>query len=225
MRHLSVAARILTPLAMVVFLSYELSQSLAVTGLWYIALLIGSVCTAVGIEIVGILAGHTLEGYWRIGDAWRGLLSFALLLAYTVTAVYILAGTSLVIVPIIAAIVYILASLTDGLETAVNRQEVATAVNQSFDLEQRSKDRDVDRQIKLEKARAKLTQPTAQPKETRPVAPELSGKALEIYTLLKMQPGATDTQVGESVGVSRQYVGKVRKELNGSITAVRPKGE
>lgn len=206
MKHLSIAARILTPLAMVVFLSYELSQSLAVTGLWYVALLIGSVCTAVGIEIVGILAGHTLEGYWRIGDAWRGLLSFALLLAYTVTAVYILAGTSLIIVPIIAAIVYILASLTDGLETAVNRQEVATAVRQTFDLEQEARENDHRREMETRQAGLKAqndlqialahdrTQAEIAIAEAKAQASIANAEARKVLALAKSEPAQEQIQ-------------------------------
>ena len=90
MKHLSTVARIITPLAMVVFLAYEINQSMTVAGLWQAALLIGSIGTAIGIEIVGILAGHALEGFWQLGDKNRTRLSLVLLVVYTAVAVYIL---------------------------------------------------------------------------------------------------------------------------------------
>ena len=90
MKHLSTLARIITPLAMVVFLAYEINQSMTVTGWWRFALLIGSIGTAIGIEIVGILAGHALDGFWQLGDKTRTRLSLVLLVVYTAVAVYIL---------------------------------------------------------------------------------------------------------------------------------------
>lgn len=140
---------------MVVFLSYELSRSLAVTGWWYTFLLLGSVATAIGIEIVGILAGHTLEGYWRLGDTWRSLLAFTLLLTYTTAAVYVLRHTpTLAIVPIIAAIVYILAALADGLHATTGRQEHQAAATLQYDLErQRAEDQ---HRRKMEAAQLRL---------------------------------------------------------------------
>lgn len=155
MKYLTHIARLTTPAAMVVFLTYELSRSLSVTGLWYAALLLGSAATAVGIEIVGILAGHTLEGYWRLGDAWRSFLAFALLVAYTIAAVYVLRGTAvLTAVPIVAAIVYILAALADGLHAAEGRQEQETAAALDYDLEHRRAEDDHRR--KMEAAEMRL---------------------------------------------------------------------
>lgn len=152
MRHLSTVARIITPLAMVVFLAYEINRSMTVTGAWAIALLIGAIGTAVGIEIVGILAGHALEGFWRIGDQYRAALSFVLLIAYTGTAVYILRhNQAMVLVPVIAAIVYLLASLTTSLETTVSKHEEETAALTAFDLEQAKADRALERELKRQK--------------------------------------------------------------------------
>lgn len=137
---------------MVVFLAYEINRSMTVTGAWAIALLIGAIGTAVGIEIVGILAGHALEGFWRIGDQYRAALSFVLLIAYTGTAVYILRhNQAMVLVPVIAAIVYLLASLTTSLETTVSKQEEEIAALTAFDLEQAKADRALERELKRQK--------------------------------------------------------------------------
>lgn len=156
MKHLSMVARIITPAAMVVFLSHELSRSLAVSGWWAAFLLIGSVATAAGIEIVGILAGHTLEGYWRLGDTWRSFLALVLLAVYTAAAVYILRGNPVLsVVPVVAAIVYVLAALSDGLHTAVIRQEGEAAASQDYDQERRRADDDHRRRMEAAELRLK----------------------------------------------------------------------
>lgn len=152
MKHLSNIARITTPAAMVVFLAYEISQSMAVDGLWRWLLLIGAFATAFGIEIVGILAGHALEGFWRLKDTWRSLLALALLAAYTATAVYILQeNAAMVLVPIIAAIVYILAALTDGLEMSVSSEVTEAATRRDFELKQEAADREARREMERQR--------------------------------------------------------------------------
>lgn len=152
MKHLSTVARIITPLAMVVFLAYEINQSMTVAGLWQAALLIGSIGTAIGIEIVGILAGHALEGFWQLGDKNRTRLSLVLLVVYTAVAVYILRhNQAMVLVPIIAAIVYLLSSLTGSLDDTVNEQRQNDAAKTAFDLEQKAKDKELERELKRQK--------------------------------------------------------------------------
>jgi hypothetical protein len=152
MKHLSTVARVVTPLAMVVFLAYEINQSMIVDGWWVTALLIGSIATAIGIEITGILAGKALEGFWRLGDKNRTILSLALLSVYTIVAVYILRhNQAMVLVPIIAAIVYLLSSLTDSLEMVASEQKEETAVQTAFELEQAAADKELERELKRQK--------------------------------------------------------------------------
>lgn len=214
MKHLSMVARIATPAAMVVFLSYELSRSLAVSGGWYVALLIGSVATAVGIEIVGILAGHTLEGYWRLGDSGRGLLSFALLMVYTLAAVYVLRGNSvLAAVPVVAAIVYILAALSDGLTTAVKQVDEKAAVQQDYALEnQRAEDEHRRRmetaQLKLRHeerlARIQTVAPPVVSQETKEETEETARQRMERL----WKPGMKPTELATLAAVSKGYASK-----------------
>lgn len=229
MKHLSTAARILTPFAMVVFLSYEMSQSLSVTGGWYALMLVGSFGTAVGIEIVGILAGHTLEGYWRLGDAWRGVLSFALLLVYTLAAVYVLRGNQvLTVVPVVAAIVYILAALSDGLTTAVKKVERAAVVELNHELRNKQADADHKRQMQMEQLRLRheekmaTIQATPQPLTTLQVAPvnhptidTLTAAQRRVYDAIQETPGATYGAIGQRLGITRQAVSKHVKDMNG----------
>lgn len=226
--------RVLTPVAMLVVLTYEITASQTeATGAWAIAILIGAAATAVGIEAVGILAGHVLEGFWRSGDVQRTRMAASLLAIYTAAGVYILWGNpALLPIPIISAVVYLVSGLAESLEADQTQQARASARQSTFELEEERKDRELKRQLEIKKAdaaaAAKLarieakarqvsheTNAKAQPKP--PKLDQLSGKALEIYHVLSGNPHATNTEISETVGVSRQYVGQIRKELNGSV--------
>lgn len=149
MKHLTLIGRVATPAAMVVFMTYEISRSMAVSGGWLVAIIIGAAATAVGVEVVGILSGHALEGFWRAGDTGRGLVSFVLLLIYTIGAVYILRNNDVIMpVPIIAAVVYIVAALVESLEKRVAHEETAVNRQEAFELEQATKDKELERELK-----------------------------------------------------------------------------
>jgi len=67
-------------------------------------------------------------------------------------------------------------------------------------------------------ARATPMQPEKQPGQR--VAPEvgqLSGTRLQVYQIYKRNPGATQQQVADEIGISRQAVGKHTKALNGVL--------
>jgi len=257
-KHLPTIGRIFTPAAMLVVLTYEISTSQNVTGAWLWAILIGAAATAVGVEAVGILAGHTFEAYWRVGDNGRARLALALLGVYTIAGLVILWGNwALMPIPIIAAVVYLVSGLAESL-TAQQAKEAASNERQAvFEMEQQAKDREWQRQLEAKKLeadtavklaqeenkkeveiaaeKAKATIANAQAREARAKAKEdspklqinaaetkvnideLSGNKLEIYRFFRENPRASNTEAAETVGVSRQYVGQVKKELNGSI--------
>lgn len=139
---------------MLVFISYEMSHSLDVTGLWYYFLLIGSLASAVGIEIIGILGGHVLDTAWRLNDTLRAFLAMGLLVCYTAVAMYVLRQNSiLVAIPIVAAVVYLLAALADGLETAENKIDEQAAVNRNYEIEKRRADDELARKMQIAELR------------------------------------------------------------------------
>ncbi|MCB8988961.1 MAG: hypothetical protein H6661_14565 [Ardenticatenaceae bacterium] len=146
---LPLIGRIFTPAAMVVFLTYEISRSQQVDGWWQTAVVIGAAATAVGVEVVGILSGHALEGFWRTGDKARATAAFVLLLIYTAAGVVILRhNPTLVPIPIVAAVVYLVAALVDGLEAAVSRQTDDEQARQTWEREQEAADRELARELK-----------------------------------------------------------------------------
>lgn len=65
-------------------------------------------------------------------------------------------------------------------------------------------------------------QPIAQPetKPAQPVAPEvgnLEGTRLQVYQIYKRNPRATQQEVADTIGISRQAVGKHKRALNGVL--------
>jgi hypothetical protein len=148
-KHLPTIGRIFTPAAMLVVLTYEITTSQTVTGGWAIAILIGAAATAVGIEAVGILAGHTFEAYWRAGDNGRARLALLLLGIYTAAGVYILWGNrALLPIPVVAAVVYLVSGLAESLTAAQVQQARQTAVRSAFELEQEREDRELERELR-----------------------------------------------------------------------------
>ncbi len=250
-KHLPTVGRVFTPMAMLVFLTYEIVGSQTVSEAWQPWVVVGAILTAVGIEAVGILSGHTLEGFWRIGDKKRAWLSFALLMIYTGAGIAILWGNwSLLPIPIIAMVVYLSAALAQSLEVEQAKAETADAARIASVIEKETLDREHERKmeqmaqeaeaqtalrVKLAKEETRKAIALAKVRETKvKVAPEtakapetfhetavnpeeLTGNKLEIYNVFRENPGASNSQVAEVVGVSRQYVGQVKKELNGSL--------
>ncbi len=150
---LPLIGRLFTPLAMVVFLAYEISSSQQVPASWQTAVILGAVCTAVGVEVVGILSGHAVERFWRLGDSTRTAVSLLLLGVYTAAGTFILWGTIMVVVPLIAAVLYIVAALVEGVEEHVQRNAESTAVRSQFDMEQEALDRQAKREAESERVR------------------------------------------------------------------------
>lgn len=171
-KYLSFIGRVTTPAAMVVFMAYEISTSMNVSGWWSYFVLFGAILTAVGVEIVGILSGSTLEGFWRQGNLSRSVLSFVLLMIYTGAAIYILRNNNtLWPIPIVATVVYIVSALSESLVNQEQKQEVVNKDSLSWKRKQETIKAEREHELKLEKERlatqvkierAKSANPTTQ---------------------------------------------------------------
>ena len=205
-------ARYTVPLALGVFLSWEINQSMTVPPAWVIPWLIGSIASAIGVELTGILAGKALVGYWQAGDNLRTVVSAVLLTIYTAAAMYILvADTPIILLPVIAAMVYVLAALDAGLE---HRGDI--------EAEERQRQHELALQQKADNLAVRLakleTPQPAQPK-AQPVATNgLTDGQQRVYHAIMAQPGATNSAIASQLGVSRQYVSKVKGQLNGRLS-------
>lgn len=119
---LAALAVVLTPVAMMAIAGWEAyAATLARTGIAWLAVVAG-VATAATLECIGILAGETtLHFHGRADRRW--LLAAAVLLAYVIAGLYVLRGTVLVFLPVLAGAVYMLV----GLRAQAQREAVSAA--------------------------------------------------------------------------------------------------
>lgn len=107
---LAALAVVLTPAAMIVALGWSTYTAiLAETGVVALAVLSG-VATAAAVECVGIVAGETALWFHARHDR-RWLTAAAILALYVVFGVVILRSTALMLLPVLAAAVYVLVGL------------------------------------------------------------------------------------------------------------------
>lgn len=135
--RLSMIAPIVTPLAPAAFFGHSAYTALfAATGLVWLSIVAG-IATAAGLEMVGILAGHTAIEFWRFNDR-RAWLAALLLLAYIAIgtielwrvpvgrAVFLIAGLAYVVVGLRADAAQVSADVTqEAAEERRNSQELA----------------------------------------------------------------------------------------------------
>jgi hypothetical protein len=189
MRYLIWSGRIATPMAMVAILFYEISHSVSVDGWWVYIIMAGALGSAVGIEIVGILSGVTLERFWRIHDRPRTLLALVLLITYTIVAMYILRhNTILWPIPIIAAVVYLVSALAESAGEIIEQQVTNQADAAAWQRRQEEQEAEFERQLKLQQQRdrtavklAKLESEPAQSQHRASIEPAQSYQCEDCY--------------------------------------------
>jgi Skp family chaperone for outer membrane proteins len=160
---LSNIARFITPVAMVVFLAYEIQNSMQIDGyFWKIAVIIGAVATAIGIEFVGIVSGDSLEGFLNIENNNRAIVSGIALLIYVGVSMYILRhNEALFPVPIIAAILYVVSAMKESLHTYKAAKQKDKELETQFDIEQRTLNAQLGRELKAKELELKHTEKLA----------------------------------------------------------------
>ena len=127
---LAALAVALTPAAMMSAAGWEAyAATLAQTGIAWLAVVTG-VATAAALECVGILAGETaLLFHGRDDRRWR--IAAAVLLAYVLAGLYVLRGTPLIFLPVLAGAVYVLV----GLRAQAQRETTVQTVRAEDDRE------------------------------------------------------------------------------------------
>ena len=107
---LAALAVVLTPVAMMTAFGWSAySAVLSETGSATLALLSG-VATAAAVEVIGMVAGETALWFHGRGDR-RWMTAAAILVLYVAFGLYILRGTRLMPLPILAGAVYVLVGL------------------------------------------------------------------------------------------------------------------
>lgn len=225
-------AIVAVPISPVFFFAWDVyTEVLTKADYWILAAAVGIV-SAIGLEAVGVLAGHLTMEFWRTGKLSRAYLSAGIMAAYVLIGVIQLWGSIGMVMFIIAPLVYVLVALRQVAEqeaTEHDRNEKRSIV-----IDYRAKEAQAERQHKLDLERLRLTNEVKLAKVQAATAPQPSPVALvaepvakltdtqqRILAAFKEQPGANITQVAEMLGVTRQAVSKQVKQMNGVLHEVR----
>lgn len=151
---LSLLAPVFVPIAPVIFFGWKVYTAVydMTKSLW-LSIPAGAL-TAVGLEAVGILAGHVGMVAWRRGDSRTAGIAAAIMLAYVAIGTIELWGSVGMVVFWIAPLVYVLVALQE----LVKQDTQHDGVRLAFDLEQQALDNEAKRALKAEVALAKLAQ-------------------------------------------------------------------
>ena len=149
--YLGWIAVVAVPIAPVFFFAHKIyNVALTMAGSFWLSLSVG-VISAIGLEIVGIYAGHTAMEFWRRGDNTRAAISGAIMLAYVAIGVWEWWGTVGVVMFVIAPLVYVLLALQEMLKTEDAKEADAVV----FEQDEKIKDNDFKRQMIAERQRLK----------------------------------------------------------------------
>lgn len=152
MKRITQMARYLTPAAMVVFLTMEIVKSQTdAAGYWIYLIAAAAFATSVGIELWGIAAGKNLELAWQINRS-KWITAVQLVLYIGVTMWLMRFNPTLVVLPLVAALVYVATAMTDSLEAAVNQQQTTEVKRFDYDLERQRADDEHRRQMEAKQA-------------------------------------------------------------------------
>jgi hypothetical protein len=106
---------------------------------------------ALGLELVGILAGHTAVSFWSRRNYGGAALGGAILMTYVALGISGLehALQKGVVMFLIAPLVYLLVAMQNALGDQAQRETEQEVARAAFDLEQEAKDREMARLLKL----------------------------------------------------------------------------
>lgn len=146
-------AMILTPVGAVIFFGWRVYTAVYTeTSSDWLAIPAG-IAAAVGLEMVGIFAGHLAMELWQRKDG-RAWLAVGIMVVYVAIGVIELAGTIGQVMFLIAPLVYVLVGLRQAVDEQVGRETAVSQTKLDFQLEQARLDKEIDRRIKLEKQQA-----------------------------------------------------------------------
>lgn len=146
------AAIFFTPLAPSTFFGWRVYSVVdeMTSGLWWLA--IGAaVASVIGLEAVGIFAGHTTLDAFRLGKYEAALFSAVVMIAYVAIGVYELWGTIGAIIFLIAPLAYLAVGLRESLIEVDRQAKNETAQKYNF----RQAQLDAQLQLQIEKERLK----------------------------------------------------------------------
>jgi hypothetical protein len=199
-RNLTYLAMIGVPAAPVIFFGWRVySATIEMTGYIWLAIP-AALATAIGLEVVGIIAGHVGLENWRRGETGRAAISALILLAYVAIGVWELQGTIGAIAFLIAPLVYILAALYEALE--------AQTVQEGQDDERKRQQEEEDREFERKQKAADLEVARKQKAADKEAARQLK---------LKQQADRTAVELAKLEAGKRQDGGRVERQDTGNL--------
>ena len=175
---LAITAPIFVPIAPVIFFGWKVyTEVQAMTSSLWLSVPAGAL-TAVGLEAVGILAGHVGMSAWRRDDNRTAVISAVIMAAYVGIGTWELWGSVGAVVFWIAPLVYILIALQELL-----RQDVESdGMQLAFALEEKAKDNEIARRLKYDKNMAKVRRiPQAVSQSANNITASGMGQSGKIY--------------------------------------------
>jgi len=151
---LSSVSILTVPLAPVFFFGWQVHTEVLTTSqsLW-LSVPVG-LLSAIGLEIIGILAGHLAMEFWRSGNMSRAYLSGGVMIVYVVIGFWELRGTIGAVMFIIAPLVYVLVALQDV--ATLERHDATIAAKRSDVISYRERQAQADREQAIELERLRL---------------------------------------------------------------------
>lgn len=123
--YLGKVAIVVTPLAAAIAFGWSVYEStLATTAVYWLSIIAG-MATAVALESVGMLAGHTASDFYQQKDR-RWIVAAAVMVIYVGAGLYELQGTSVAVVFLISPLVYVLVAMKHTANE--HKSDKATAV-------------------------------------------------------------------------------------------------
>ena len=159
------------PLAPVFFFGHRIYRELLqLTGWAWWSLFIGF-AGAIGLEIVGILAGHMASEFWQSEKPLHAGISALVLMGYVTVGVAELWGTVGAVMFVIAPMVYLLLAMRETHGHVRHKTDQVKATRLAYELEQEALDRQLARELKARRLelrhQEKLALAAPKPTETQ----------------------------------------------------------
>ncbi len=160
-QFLSITAPIFVPIAPVIFFGWRVySAVLTMTNEAWLAIPAGAL-TALGLEAVGILAGHVGMTAWKRNDNRTAVIAVVIMVAYVGIGSYELRDSIGAVVFWIAPLVYVLVALQE----LVKQDTRQDGIMLSFDLKQKALDKEAKRQLKAKELELKFAHASTMQKD------------------------------------------------------------
>jgi hypothetical protein len=174
--QLSVLAMVAVPIAPAFYFGFDVAkdvydmvfgwlQNPIVAGIFAALIGLGAV---IGLELVGILSGHNIVKYFSLGMNKIAAVCGFILVAYVALGIvgleeFLAKG---VVMFLTAPLVYVLASMQQTAVDIHTRQDENEQAKLEWELAEKAKDNELNRQLRAEKTRAKI-QPKQRQEERR----------------------------------------------------------